>query len=288
MTIETLFASPVALPAVPRVVQQLIHSFSRDDVSVDEIASALATDPVLTAKTLRLANSAYFHVSRRVSTVEDALRMLGFAMVRNLVVGCGVVGAFKVVPGMDMPQFWRYSLHTAGGARWLAQAGEHNADLAFTVGLVHALGQLVLHAAAPEEAKCLDRDCHPLAAGRAALEQERLGYSHADVSAELALRWNFPAEVADPMRHAPDPLRSTPTSTTAALTHIAAWRARVEAFQVDPDEALATCPSPVGEAIGLRIVWLPELATLGGGPLTALPAMPPLAELAGGLDGMLH
>ncbi|CAD5371912.1 HD-like signal output (HDOD) protein [Rubrivivax sp. A210] len=288
MTIESLFATPVALPAVPRVVQQLIHSFSREDVAVDEIASALETDPVLTAKTLRLANSAYFHVSRRVSTVDDALRMLGFAMVRNLVVGCGVVGAFKSVPGLDLPQFWRYSLYTAGGARWLAQAADLNADLAFTVGLTHAVGQLVLHAAAPQEARRLNEECHPLAPGRAALERERLGYSHAEVSAELALRWNFPAEVADPMRRVPDPLQPPPVSPTAALIHIAAWRARLATFHAGAEEALTTCPSAMGEAIGLRLVWLPELDTLGGGPLAANPAMPPLSELASGLDVMLH
>ena len=74
MSLDALFAIPAALPTVPKVVQQLIQSFGRDDVSVDEIASKLAADPVLSAKTLRLANSAYFHVSRQISTVDDALR----------------------------------------------------------------------------------------------------------------------------------------------------------------------------------------------------------------------
>jgi c-di-GMP-related signal transduction protein len=123
VSLEALFAVPANLPTIPKVVQQLIQSFSRDDVSVDDIASKLAADPVLSAKTLRLANSAYFHASRSISTVDDALRMLGFVMVRNLVVGCGMTGAFKAVQGMDLPQFWRYSLQH-GQCRPLAGPGQ--------------------------------------------------------------------------------------------------------------------------------------------------------------------
>ncbi len=130
MSIQTLFAEPAALPTVPKVVQQLIQSFEREDVSVDEIAEQITSDPVISAKTLRLANSAYFHMSRQISTVPDSLRMLGFVMVRNLVLGLGVVGAFKHVKGLDLSQFWRHSLNTARqvqeslSERFVALAGQ--------------------------------------------------------------------------------------------------------------------------------------------------------------------
>ena len=286
MSIESLLSKPAALPVVPKVVQQLIQSFRRDDISVDEIASQLAADPVLSAKTLRLANSAYFHVSRHIATVDDALRMLGFVMVRNLVLGLGIAGSFKSVPGIDMRQFWRYSLHTAVAARWLAQAGGHNADLAFTVGLIHGLGQLVMHAAAPEAMLRLDRKCHPLATARAALERDSLGYQYGEVSAELALRWNFPTEVTHPLRAVADPLACEPPMVMAALVHIAAWRARVEALGEAAPAAKDSCPTEVGSAIGLPVVWLTDQATLGGDDASLTPPMPPLAELGKGMEAM--
>src|ERR1700693_2157875 len=131
MDIKSLIDQPGKLPAIPKVVQKLIESFSSEDVSVDEIAKQLAADPALSAKLLRLANSAYFHVSRTVGTVDDALWMLGFVMVRNLVLGNGMVAAFRHVPGLDLQQFWRYNLYTACISRWLAATAGENGDMVF-------------------------------------------------------------------------------------------------------------------------------------------------------------
>lgn len=287
MSIAALFDNPQALPTIPKVAQELIQSFSRDDVAVDEIARHLSADPVLSAKTLRLANSAYFHVSRQVASVDDAIRMLGFVMIRNLVIGCGVTGAFKAVPGLDLPQFWRHSLHTACGARWLAQVADHNSDLAFTVGLVHGLGHLVMHMAAPAAMKPLDAECHPLAAERTAMEQTRLGYHHGDVGAELAARWKFPAEVGEALNAAADPLRAGVSSEIGSLVHIAAWRSRVSIFNLDAAQALARCPSALGRPIGLPVTWLAAQSTLGFDDACGMPPMPPLDELTRGLEAML-
>lgn len=283
-SLEVLFAKPAVLPVVPKVVQQLIESFRRDDVSIAEIAAHLAADPVLSAKTLRLANSAYFHVSRRIATVDEALQMLGFVMVRNLVLGLGIAGSFKHVPGIDLPQFWRYSLHTACAARWLAQAAGRNADLAFTIGLVHALGQLVLHTVLPDDAQAIDRECHPLSIERAHIERRQLGYHHGEATAELALGWNFPAEVSHPLRLVPDPLACDPPMAMAALVHVAAWRARIDALDIDAETAQASCPREVGLALGLDLAWMVEPSTLDAG---AAGAMPALSELTRGLEAML-
>ena len=111
MKLDALFQNPTALPTAPKAVEELISSFDKASVSTEEIAKKLATDPVLSAKLLRLANSAYYHVSRSIGTVEDAVLMLGFVTVRTLVISSGLVSGFKTVPGLDLKQFWRYSLH---------------------------------------------------------------------------------------------------------------------------------------------------------------------------------
>ena len=86
MKLDALFQNPTALPTAPKVVEELISSFDKASVSTEEIAKKLSTDPVLSAKLLRLANSAYYHVSRSIGTVEDAVLMLGFVTVRTLVI----------------------------------------------------------------------------------------------------------------------------------------------------------------------------------------------------------
>lgn len=253
MSLEALFAVPANLPTVPKVVQQLIHSFGRDDVSVDEIADTLASDPVLSAKTLRLANSAYFHVSRSISTVDDALRMLGFVMVRNLVVGCGMTGAFKAVQGMDLPQFWRYSLNTAKLARSLAGLVHHNQIAAYTAGLLHAVGELLLHLADPETVLSINTLVSPLDLRRAKIEQRILGYCYGNVSAGLAQRWQFPDVVVEALQHQSAPLDNNVYEPLAGVIHLASWRARAREADLGEKEMAVSFPGEVGLMLGLDI-----------------------------------
>lgn len=285
MELKSLLDQPSKLPTIPKVTQQLIQSFSSEDVTVDDIARQLATDPALSAKLLRLANSAYFHVSRTIGTVDDALRLLGFVMVRNLVLGNSLVGAFRQTPGLDLKQFWRYNLYTSCAARWLAGATGANADLVFTVGLMHGIGQLQMHVGMPAAMAPLDRQMHVLAGGRAELEQQALGFHYGNVAAELAQIWNFPLPIISALRDVPQPLLAQEFSEPAAWVHLGAWRARTDVLAMSDDAALASYPAAVGQRLGLAPAWAPALAAQSPG-LTC-PVMPPLLALTEGLDAML-
>ena len=286
MELKSLLDQPNKLPTIPRVTQQLIESFSSENVTIDEIVSQLAADPALSAKLLRLANSAYFHVSRTVGTVDDALRMLGFVMVRNLVLGNGMVAAFRNTPGMDLRQFWRYNLYTACASRWLAGSAGVNADLVFTVGLMHGIGQLQMHAGMPAAMVPLDQKMNVLAAGRAELEKQALGFHYGDVAAELATIWNFPQSIISALRDTPQPLSSPEFSEPAAWVHMGAWRARTEVLAISDEELVASYPAEVGKRLGIAPTWVPALGEQAAGVAIAH-VMPPLKELTEGLDAML-
>lgn len=274
MTLETLLQNPNALPTAPKVVDELINSFENPDVMVDEIAKKLSLDPVLSAKLLRLANSAYYHVSRRIGNVEDSVRMLGFVTVRTLVISSGLVGGFKTVPGIDLKRFWRYSLHTAVAARWLAKKVGVNTDLAFTIGMMHGLGQLVIHSGMPAQAQELDAEVGPYDEGRLAAETARLGFNHCEVGAELAVRWKFPDIFPDTIRDHADPLSHSPLSRMAGVIHLATWRARAVELGLSDDAVDASLPLDVAAALGLQ---REEVA-----------GMPTVAELSAGLEELVH
>jgi HD-like signal output (HDOD) protein len=282
MQIQSLIDQPSKLPTVPKVTQQLIESFSSEDSTSHEIAETISADPALSAKLLRLANSAYFHVSRTIGTVEDALHMLGFVMVRNLVLGNGMVAAFRNIPGLDLQQFWRYNLNTACASRWLAMRADLNGDVAFTLGLLHAIGELQMHAVASAEMRPLDKKLSVLDAGRAKLESEVLGFHYGQVSAELAKIWNFPLELIEALRHVPDPLAAAELSRPAAVVHLGAWRARVDALQCSDEAIVASYPADVARRLGLPWSWA-QLSTDADGQ-----GMPELKELTIGLDAMLE
>ena len=286
MDIQTLLDQPGKLPTVPKVTQKLIESFSDEDVSIDDIARQIAADPALTAKLLRLANSAYFHVSRTIGTVDDALRMLGFVMVRNLVLGNGMVAAFRNTPGLDMKQFWRYNLYTACAARWLARQGKGNGDLAFTLGLMHGIGQLQMHAVAPAAVAPLDAHMNVLAAGRAELERTELGFHFGDVSAELAKLWNFPKPLIAALRDVPQPLASSEFSEAAGWVHLGAWRARIDVLGLKADDPACEYPADVGQHLGLDPAWASAIGSTDVNDDDTV--MPPLKVLTEGLDAMLN
>ncbi len=282
MQIQSLIDQPSKLPVIPKVTQQLIESFHSENINRHQITERISADPVLSAKLLRLANSAFFQMSRTVGTVEDALHMLGFVMVRNLVVGNGLVGAFRNIPGLDLQQFWRYSLNTACASRWLAMRADMNGDLAFTLGLLHAIGQLQMHAVAPAEMLALDKKLSVLDPERTKLEVELLGFHYAQVSAELARVWNFPLQLIEALRHIPDPLAPAVLSQAAAVVHLGAWRARVDALQYSEEALSASYPAEVAMRLGFPAQAIELLADVGDH------AMPALGELSKGLEAMLE
>lgn len=275
MKLDALFQNPTALPTAPKVVEELISSFDKASVSTEEIAKKLSTDPVLSAKLLRLANSAYYHVSRSIGTVEDAVLMLGFVTVRTLVISSGLVSGFKTVPGLDLKQFWRYSLHTAVAAKWIAKNTKENTDLAFTIGMMHAIGQLVLHSAMPEQAMQLDKIAGPLDSRRLDAELASFGYGFADVGAELAKRWKFPDTFSETIAAFPDPLNHEPINRLAAVVHLAAWRARVEENKLSEEEISSCYPTEIAESLGLA-------------PNALIDDMPPPSELSAGLEELIR
>ncbi len=285
MELHSLLDQPNKLPTIPKVAQQLIESFSADDISIDEIARQLTADPVLSAKLLRLANSAYFHVSRTIASVDDALKMLGFVMVRNLVIGNGIVSAYRGTPGMNLTQFWRYNLYTACASRWLAGSADANTDEAFTVGLMHGIGQLQMHVVMPKAMAPLDKKLNVLDAGRAEFEKSVFGYHYGDVAAELATIWKLPQPIILALRHSPQPLATVEFCESAAWVHLGAWRARTEVLAMNDEDLVASYPAAVGKRLGIPAAWMPALASQSPGLKSAL--MPRMNELAEGLDAML-
>ncbi len=287
MQLKHLIDQPGRLPTIAKLGQQLIASFALEDVSISQVAAQLAADPVMSAHLLRLANSAYFHVSRSIGTVEAALQILGMVMARNLVIGSSVAAVFKNTPGINLKQFWRYNLYTACAARWLAHRTDADDDMVFTLGVLHAIGQLHMHAVIPDELVKLNKRMSVLDAGRAQAELDAFGYHHGDVSAELALAWNFPQALVDALRHVAQPLGAPNFSEAAAWVHLGAWRARVQVLDHGLKMQRASYPVEVGRRLFLQPDWT---AALVEGTAMAAPQMmmPELPELSDGLEAMFE
>ena len=253
MQLEALLNYPRALPAMPRTVSDLLSEMNRDDPSPKRVGELIGRDPALTTRVLRLSNSAFFRVSRKIGSADEAVALLGLTHVRSLVMAAALGASFKNVPGIDLRQFWRYSLRSAEIARSLSGLLNQNQGNAFTAGLIHAIGILVMHIGMPVEMSPIDMGTPPLDLNRAAAEMAAFGYTYAEVGAGMAEKWQFPSEMVSALANQNAPFEGEAYDPLAGVVHLASWRARAEELQMDAQGLAATFPDMVGLTLGLDL-----------------------------------
>lgn len=172
-----------------------------DRTSALELAQVLSTDQALTAKLIKISNSAYYGFARRVSTVREAVLVLGFKQVRQVAVGASIMNTFRASrpdEGFDLDLFWGHSVAVAVAAESVAKkTRQAKPEDAFTAGILHDIGRLAIRQVMPdkfEEAVALARtgQCSLHAA-----EQSITGVSHDEVGRALGEKWKFPAHLID-------------------------------------------------------------------------------------------
>ena len=196
------------LPSLPAVVGELLGAMDNPGVALDVLAHKIAHDQALAAKTLRLANSSFYGTRSRAATLRDAIAILGLRALRTVVVAAAVTSAFSRprASTFDFEAFWRHCICTALCARPLARTLGLNEDIAFTVGLLHDVGRLVLvtRRTAEYEQLLKRRTTEDVDALRT--ERAVLGVDHVEAGVALARHWRFPASIVDAIaaHHAPE------------------------------------------------------------------------------------
>jgi len=204
--IDNFFEQLHTMPMLPKVVQEVTQLLNAEDVDVKTLSDKINHDQVLSARVLRMSNSAYFGCSRTVSTIEDAVALIGLSKLKTLVVASGVTSAFKSVPGLDLKRFWQHSLITASVARELAKERGLDADTAYIAGLMHTVGQLPIHMVFPKAGEEVEASCQGKSVlERHDVEQAILGLDHNQIGEKLATRWNFPEDISRVIRYYTEP-----------------------------------------------------------------------------------
>lgn len=240
------------LPPLPSAVGELLASFGDEDVDVGRIAQQIAYDQGLTARVLRVANSSFYGLQSRVGTINEAVVVLGFRAVRSMVLAVGINGAFHAqqCAGFNAQGYLRHCVAVALGARALAQVTGHNPELAFTGGILHDIGELVLAANfSAEYAAALayrkQHDCFLVVA-----ENDILGISHAEVGGLLADAWHFPRALYEAVADHHSPAGAT-AGSLADLMHVADAMAHALGYAHTPDEMLMPVARTAWQRLGL-------------------------------------
>ena len=253
MDLNALLATPLALSSQPRAVALLMNELAHDEPNLRRANQLFGTDPALAARLLEQANGEGFALSGQIAGISEALALLDVAQLRALVRSAPLGTTSRSVPGMNMQQFWRYSRNTAKLARSLAGSVQQSQVAAYTAGLLHALGELIIHLAHPDKVQSLNTLVSPLDVRRGKVEQRIFGFGYGTVSAALARRWHLPQAVVDALHHQHAPFDNHAYEPLAGVLHLASWRARAREAGWGDKEMAVTFPGEVGLVLGLDI-----------------------------------
>jgi putative nucleotidyltransferase with HDIG domain len=189
------------LPVVAMAVNELINDPSSSSY---DIAQVLKKDQVLTAKILRLVNSSYYAIPGGVADVQRALAFLGFNTLAQLVLGLSVFSLFSKIDSDDfsMLQFWRHALGTAVCSELLAKKLRFpRPEEAFTCGLLHDIGKLVLHEIDPERLMQIVKEAKKRECSFVDVEREWDLPGHAYLGEVIATKWGLPQVIRLAIRY---------------------------------------------------------------------------------------
>lgn len=236
-SIQRVVGSIERLPALPDTYWDLTRTIERPDSSLTDVAAIVERDPAMSVKVLQLTNSAYFGLPQKTDSIAKAVAYLGLDNLKGLVLAAHVFnaeGADKLV-GFNLDELREESVLTANLARRIAKEPK-NKDTAFTAGLVHDIGKLVL-ARAPA--------CHyhealkkRKATGRrlAEIERESFGTTHGTAGAYLLGVWGIPLVVAEVVAFHDEPALVDHTDVgTLAAVHLAAALAEAAMSGGEPE-----------------------------------------------------
>jgi HD-like signal output (HDOD) protein len=193
--------SLVELRPLGEVAGRVVQLADGERFSAHELALVISSDQALTAKMLRLANSAYYGFPRRITTVRDAVVLLGFRAVRSATLATCFVDAFPGSDTLDYQDFWHFSLTVGTTAELLARSEGLPQDEAFTAGVLHNVGRLALDQYATQGLAAAVALARQQGIRLVDAERELLGYTDAELGGALALHWNFPEPLAEAIRH---------------------------------------------------------------------------------------
>ncbi|HZJ84162.1 MAG TPA: HDOD domain-containing protein [Syntrophomonadaceae bacterium] len=225
ISLEQVVAAVDDIPALPHVVIQVMELTEDPNSTAQDINDVLGQDQAMTARVLKLANSAFYGFPRRIATVTDAIVLLGFKTIKSIVMAASVSDILvKEMKGyaLEPGELWEHSQSVAMAARHIARKTKYfKLDLAYTAGLLHDIGKVVLNNAMKESYQKVINTVIENNVPFLEAELEILGFSHAEVGAKVAEKWNLPSDLVDAIHYHHNPQDAKENKKLTSLIHIA-------------------------------------------------------------------
>jgi putative nucleotidyltransferase with HDIG domain len=230
LTRREIETSVQALRPLPQAVSRLVELMEHETATLTEAESLLQSEPVLCGKVLQVANSAYYGMPREVSSIRQALILLGAHAVKGIALSVAAINSVRDgrAPTPQERDLWRHAITVAGYAQGIARAcrlGTQAVEDAYIAGLLHDIGALLLLTRFPKQfSPILQAGDEPSVLQR---ERELFGYDHADIGAMIVEHWKLPERIVRVIgeHHAPYLPEGDARLLTAAVMQADLWEA---------------------------------------------------------------
>lgn len=225
ITLDEVLKQVKDLPSLPHIILKVVKMAAQPEVSAREIGQVIAQDPSFSVRLLKLANSSYYGSPKAISTITDAVAMLGHQSIRNMALIAATQDVLtREISGYDLEagDLWRHSLACAYASEMLAvHCRYHESEEAFVAGLLHDVGKVIIgvyvDGAIPRiQGYMAEHLCTFIEAERAIL-----GFDHAEVGGRIASHWNLPSNLVQAISWHHQPVRNGKLFPLAGITHIA-------------------------------------------------------------------
>ena len=212
MTPEELINGIDQLVSLPDAVIRANELLESDQAGAEEIGEVIGHDPALSAKLLKLVNSAFYSFPSQIDTISRAITLIGTNELRSLIFASSATQAFNdIAPELvDMNTFWHRSVYCGLVAKKLSMLSKKGkGEAQFLTGLLHDIGHLILYIRAPDKAQLILEEASVSKKSIFEVEQNVLGFTSADLGAILLESWRLPKNLWSPVKHQHSPASAT-------------------------------------------------------------------------------
>jgi HD-like signal output (HDOD) protein len=217
------------LSTLPDIYRQILDAISKPNSSAYDIEKVIRTDTNLSARLLKLVNSAFYGYPSKIDTISRAVNIIGTKQLSTLAIGVNITCVFKNIPSeiINMKMFWKHSILCGTCARLIAgYKNIQNTERMFVAGLLHDIGRLVLYNYLPIESLYAATDARSKHSLLYVAERDLFNFDHATIGGDLLNKWKISLSLEDCIRHHHEPQRSRNRVETA-IVHLADIMANV-------------------------------------------------------------
>jgi len=224
LTPQELVSGVVRLVSLPEVCIRVNEMMDDPVVNATDIGKVIAQDTSLTARLLKIVNSAFYGFQARIDTVSRAVTVIGLRELRGLVLAASAVESFSKLPNdvLNLVNFWRHSVYCGVVAQLLAQkCNVLHSERLFIAGLLHDIGKLVITNKMINESREVIKRVETKKIPDYDAEQAILGFDHAEVGGELLKEWNMPESLCNAVKYHHRPRAAMEPTIEICIAHIA-------------------------------------------------------------------